>query len=459
MGGTLANAAPRGALRDTAPVPFTVPRRLQRLDPSGLRGWQRQALLLFAFILIAAPLVAFRAVNDRPLSIYDEWQFSDRVHQVMEGNIWMSDGEPVSRWGEFARACRGTERLGVPEPGAPCKLPPGLPETPNYAGPDPAPYYVVTGLASDVLLETGIVDNHLVGMRLIGILWAGLSMWCLWLLTRAFGATRAASAVVASTVLLVPAFLQQYIHVTPHALDIPVGAFTALASLKYLRRQWPVWVLPIAALTIVGVKGSNIVIAVAIGITFAAVMVWPDVERRDRIRAFIGGVVLTVSTLVFFAGYSAAIAATRVAEYPPPGQFIKDRLDWDHVIIDSIKFLSTWGEGPLAAPAAWVVLAMAGTAVAVWAGLIPGLSPYVRQLAPGYLIGAAVGAVLLDVMVFVTTDQQFGVHFRYGLAVFPVGLGFAALLLRTRTAVVIAFAALLLYAAMPALLGLDTIAV
>ena len=63
-----------------------------------------------------------------------------------------------------------------------------------------------------------------------------------------------------------------------------------------------------------------------------------------------------------------------------------------------------------------------------------GLPPYVRQLAPGYLLGVGLGAVVLDVMVFLTTGQYFGVHLRYGLALFPLGLAFAALLLRTRTA-------------------------
>lgn len=436
---------------------FTVPARLQRVH-DGLAPWQRHVLLVIAFMIVATPLIAFRAWDDKPLSIYDEWQYSDRVHQVMEGNVWLSDGEPVSRWGEFARACRGTERLGVPEEGVPCSLPPGLPPTPNYAGPDPAPYFIATGFIAEGISDSGLVGNQLVAMRLVGILWAGLSMWCLWLLARAFGAPRAASAVVASTVILIPAFLQQYIHVTPHALDIPVGAFTALAALRYLQRRWPVWMLAVAAVTIVGVKGSNIVIAVVVGMTFAAVILWPEVERRDRIRAFIGGVVLTVTTVALFVAHSAAVTAAAVADYPPPGTFVRESIDWNYVIIDSIKFLSTWGEGPLAAPAAWIVLAMAGTAMAVWAGLVPGLPPHVRQFAPGYLIGAAVGAVLLDIMVFVTTEQQFGVHFRYGLAVFPVGLVFAAMLLRTRTALVIAMLALLLGAALPALLSLDTIA-
>jgi len=54
--------------------------------------------------------------------------------------------------------------------------------------------------------------------------------------------------------------------------------------------------------------------------------------------------------------------------------------------------------------------------------------------------------------------QYSGVQLRYGLAVFPLGLAFASLLLRTRTAVVLALVALVLYAALPALLSLDTVA-
>ncbi|UUZ60007.1 hypothetical protein [Nocardioides sp. B-3] len=423
-----------------------------------LKAWQRQALLLIAFVLVAAPLVGFRAVNDKPLSVYDEWQYADRVHAVTQGHLFMRDGEQVSGWGEVARACRGVERILPP---LACTPDPAISKgTPNYAGPDPAPYFVLTGLAAAVPLKVGIVDNPVIAGRLVGIFWAGLSMWTLWLLARAFGATRPAAAVAASTVLLVPAFLQQYIHMTPHALDIPVGAFTALASLKFLRREWPVWVLPLAALTIVGVKGSNIVIAVAVGIAFAAVVLWPGtIERRDRLRAPVAGAVLMTSTLALFVGHRALISATRVADYDPPGFYAVPGLDWQAVTVDSAKFLSTRGEGMLGAPAVWLVLAMGGTALAVWAGLLRDPAPYVRQFAPGYLLGAAIGAVVPDVMVFATTEQYFAVHLRYGLAVFPLGIAFAALLLRTRTAIVLAFGFLVLYAAMPALLSLDTVAI
>lgn len=431
----------------------TPPARLQQLH-SRLRPWQRQVLLLIAFTIFAAPFVGYKALNDTSLSVYDEWQYSDRVHQVMEGNVWMSDGEPVSRWGEYARVCRGTERLSEP---APCTLPPEIPETPNYAGVDPPFYFVATGFVADGIHSSGLVDNALNSARLVGILWAGLSMWCLWLLARAFGANRAASALAASTIVLVPGFLQQYSFITPHALDIPVGAFTALAALKYLRREWPVWLLPLAGFAIAAVKASNIVVAVAVGLTFAAVVIWPGTERRDRIRALIGGAVLTVSTLVCLVGMSAAVAARSVAEYAPPGQFIKDSLAWDYVVLDGARFITTWGEGPLALPGSWLVMAMCGTALVVWAGLVPDVAPFIRQFAPGYLLGAVIGAILLDVIVFVTTEQQFGVHLRYGLAVFPLGIAFATMLLRTRTAIITAALFLAVYAAMPALFSLDSL--
>lgn len=430
----------------------TPPARLQQLH-SRLAPWQRQVLLLIAFTIFAAPFVGYKALNDTSLSVYDEWQYSDRVHQVMEGNVWMSDGEPVSRWGEYARVCRGTARLSPP---APCTLPPEIPETPNYAGVDPPFYFVATGFVADGLHSSGVVDNALNSARLVGILWAGLSMWCLWLLARAFGANRAAAALAASTVVLVPGFLQQYSFITPHALDIPVGAFTALAALKYLRREWPVWILPLAGVAIAGVKASNIVVAVAVGITFAAVVIWPGTDRRDRIRALIGGAVLTVSTLVCLVGMSAAVAAAAVAEYDPPGQFIKESLDWDYVFLDGARFITNWGELPLALPGALLVIVMCGMALNVWAGLVA-VPPFIRQFAPGYLLGAVIGAMLLDVIVFVTTKQQFGVHLRYGLAVFPLGIAFATMWLRSRTAIVIAAVFLAVYAAMPALFALDTI--
>ena len=52
---------------------FTLPGRLQRLDENlhqRLAPWQRQALLLIAFVLLAAPIVGFQARNDRQLGVY-----------------------------------------------------------------------------------------------------------------------------------------------------------------------------------------------------------------------------------------------------------------------------------------------------------------------------------------------------------------------------------------------------
>ena len=122
--------------------------------------------------------------------------------------------------------------------------------------------------------------------RLVGMLWAAVSMWSIFLLSRAMGAARAASLVASSTVLLVPALQQQYTFVTPHALDIPVGAFAALATLRFLRREWPWWTLVLAGLGVAGVKGSNVVVVVGLGIALLAVIAWPGThDRAVRLRA------------------------------------------------------------------------------------------------------------------------------------------------------------------------------
>lgn len=421
-------------------------------------AWQRHLLLLFVFAIIAAPLVAHQAVNNRELSVFDEWQYAERVHQVATGDAWMRNGEVIGPWAQGTRACRGITRVVGPQPD-PCwgKEPVFIA---NSAAADPPIYFWVTGAVAGVALKTGLTDNAVTTGRLVGIGWAALSMWALFLLSRALGANRVGSLVVASTVLLVPAFLQQYTFITPHALDIPVGAFAALATLRFMRREWPWWTLVLAGLGIAGVKGSNVVVVVGLGIALLAMIVWPNatIDRAARIRAFVAGTVLSVSTVVLTVLWQVIVSATQVLEPPPPGNYAVERLDPQALAIDSIRFLSSFGEGPLGLPSVWLLMAINGTALAVWAGLSQGHGPFVRQLAPGYLLGCALGALVLDVMVFVTTDQYIGIHLRYGLALFPLGLAFMALLLRTRTSQVIAFVALLAYAAAPALLGMDSIA-
>lgn len=434
-----------------------------------MRGWRAHALLLLMFALLATPLIAHEATHNRELSIFDEWQYAERVHQVATGDVWMRNGEVIGPWAQGTRACRGIIRVVPPQP-VPCfGNEPVL--IANSAASDPPPYFVATGAVTGVLLATGITDNAVTTGRLVGILWAALSMWSLFLLFRAVGATRAGSLVVALTPLLVPAFLQQYTFITPHALDIPVGAFAALATLRFLRAEWPWWTLVLAGLGVAGVKGSNIAVVVGLGIALLAVIVWPRLRTAGaasdgeqplgaavRLRALVAGVVLAGSTVAFTIAWMLVVKATQLVEPPPPGDYAVDSLAPAALVTDSIRFLSLLGEGPLLAPGLWFLMAMSGSALAIWTGLARPQLPFVRQLAPGFLLGAALAPIVLNLMVFVTTGQYIGIQFRYGLALFPLGLAFAALLLRSRTSVVVALAALLLYAASPALAGLDSIA-
>lgn len=454
---TTAPLGPSPTLGHTPRV--TIRTRLAALAEraEGVRGWRAHALLLLVFVILAAPFVANQAVQNRELSIFDEWQYSERVYQVSQGDLFMRNGEVFTEWAQDTRTCRGIIRLGPAAP-APCRD--GEPfVAANSAAADPPFYFVATGAVAGVLLKTGLLENPVLAGRLVGTLWAALSMWSLFLLARAVGAGRVASFVVSTCVLMVPALLQQYTFITPHALDIPVGAFAALATLKFLRREWPWWALVLAGLGVAGVKGSNIVIVVGLGGALLAVIAWPKIfDRATRLRALVGGVALGGSTLAFTVLWMLIVDWTQVADPPPPGDYLVDSLPLSTVLVDSIRFLGAFGEGQLVIASVWLMFAMAGTAMAVWSGLAGEQSTFVRQLAPGYLLGASLGAAVLDVMVFLTSDQYIGIHFRYGLAVWPLGLAFAALLLRTRTALVLASACLVLYAISPWLVGADSIA-
>lgn len=423
-----------------------------------LARWQKHLLMVVAFAIAASPLVTYEAAHNNELSVFDEWQYAERVHQVTQGDLFMRNGEVIGPWAQGTRACRGIIRVVGPQPDPCWGKEPVL--IANSAASDPPPYFVATGAIAAALMATGVTENAVLAGRMAGIVWAALSMWSLFLLSRAMGATRAASLVVSFTPLLVPAFLQQYTFITPHALDIPVGAFAALATLRFMRKEWPWWTLVLAGLGVAGVKGSNIVIVVGLGVALLTAITWPNatIDRAARIRALVAGTVLSISTVALTALWQFLVKATQVAEPPPPGNYLIDRLDPQVLAIDSFRFLSTFGEGALLMPGVWLLIAINGSAIAIWAGLARDQQPFVRQLAPGYLLGCALGALVLDFMVFFLTDQYIGIHIRYGLALFPLGLAFFALLLRTRTSLVIAFAALLLYAYAPTMLGLDSIA-
>jgi hypothetical protein len=71
-------------------------------------------------------------------------------------------------------------------------------------------------------------------------------------------------------------------------------------------------------------------------------------------------------------------------------------------------------------------------------------------MAAGYVLGAIVSPIVLVVLVFVSSDQYVPIQYRYGLALWPLGLAFAAwLLLRTRTALVVSWLLLAAYLVLP----------
>jgi hypothetical protein len=422
-----------------------------------LSGWRAHVLLVVAFCVLAAPLIGWKAVHNRQLSVFDEWQYADRVHQASTGDFTIRDGEKISPWGHQQLTCRGIVRV---VPGHPARCDEKHPEAPNpnSAAADPPTYFWVTGVATRAVLTTGLTDDVITTARLVGIGWAALAMWTLFVLARTVGANRPASLLVASTQVLVPVFAQQYTYLTPHALDVPVGAFAVMAALQWMRGRWSWWPLVVAGILAALTKGTNITIVVALGIFLLAVLVWPGVFDRDRRRrAVLGGLALGGSAVVSTVLWTVVVDATRLAVYDPPGDYIVDSLDPAAVAVDAIRFMAPFGDGGMLFFGTLMMSAMTGTALVVWSGLLR-RRPLLRPLAAGYVLGAMVSPIVLTLLVFFTSDQYIGMQLRYGLALWPLGLAFVALLLRTRTALVLAGLVLAGYWAMPFVWNLDGIA-
>ena len=413
------------------------------------RPWQRRLLLMVAFAVVALPLVATKAVQHRQLSPFDEWQYADRVHQVMEGDLVIRDGEEISPWGQRLLTCRGIETIVPP---ADCRPEPKVRHTTNSAASDPPTYFWATGAVAEAATLTGVVDNPVTAGRLVGVLWAALGMWSVWVLSRAVGATRAASATASIAVTTVPVFLMQYHYMTPHALDVPVGAFVALATLRFLRREWAWWTLVVGGFLVAFVKGTNLTVAVAMCLAMLVLALWPSdhFPRQLRMRALVGSLVLGVSSVALTGVWLVIVGAMRFAEVAPPGDYAATTLDPALLMLDSTRFVGpVVGHGTVLL-GTMLMAALTGSALAVWGGSGHRKAPLLRPVAAGYVLGAVVSPIVLVVLVFVSSDQYVPIQYRYGLALWPLGLALAAwLLLRTRTALIVSWLLLAAYVVLP----------
>jgi hypothetical protein len=447
------------ATSDQAPSGDPVPLRPMAVLRRGLStGWRARLALCIAFAVIAAPLIGWKAVHNRQLSVFDEWQYVDRVHQVSTGDFVIRDGQRISAWAHQQLTCRGIVRIVEPQPKR-CDNPHKRAPNANSAASDPPTYFWTTGVATRAVLVTGLTDNVVTAARLVGIGWAVLAMLSVYLLARTLGAGRIGSFLAGSTQVLVPVFAQQYTYVTPHALDVPVGALVVIATIRWMRGQWRWWALVLAGALTGLSKGTNITVVVAMGVFLLAVLAWPGTfERAMRVRALRGGLLLGGSAVATTVLWTVVVDLMRKTTYPPPGDYVVDSLDPAALSVDAIRFVTPFGDAGMIFFGTFLMSAMTGAALVRWAGLSDG-GPLLRPLAAGYVVGAILAPLVLAFLVFVTTDQYIGTQLRYGLALWPLGLAFAALLLRTRTAVVIAGVFLIAYWAMPFVWNLDGITV
>lgn len=401
----------------------------------GRSRWQRWLLLYLVFTVVAAPFLVLRIMDNTRLGLWDEWQYVDTIHSVSHGDLFLRGGEPLSGWAWQLKACRGIEVVAPPDPVV-CRS-----EQPaayvNSASIDPPSYFLVTAVGARAITAVGLTDDLLLASRLVGIAWAGLAMTVLFALARMLGSSRAAATLAAGTVITVPLFAQQYYYVTPHATDIVVGCLAAIMALRWYRREWGWWVLPVIALGAVGFKLSNITAVALIGLYLLALACWPTATRQDRLRTLGGGVLLAVSTaalasLWLLIQHQTVLPRARLTAPPAPTP-----LDPRNLIANSTVFISNWGLAELLPWSGILIAAMLGTALVVWSGLTTAAIPE-RALAAGYVLASILGPTLLVIMIHVSTTTYVPTEVRYGMALFPIGIALASGLLRTRFALIAA---------------------
>jgi len=291
---TASGPAPAPDARDTQD-------RLRRIGLTAARA----LILLFITCTATAGVVIYQVHHTRALSPVDEATYVDYLAKVGDGHFIISRGEIFGDYAANAVACRGIGNIIPPRPTA-CNRPDPRPFKPaNSANIDPPTYYVITDGVARTLIAVGVTDDLVNAGRLAGIFWGGTGLAALFLLCTLLGAPKISSALVCGAALATTGFWTRWSQITPHASDLLVGALAAIATLMWLQRRAPLWLLLLVGAVPVFVKASNVTIIATMVIFLLALALWP---QRSWSRAGEEGVsrIRTRRELIMGAGLIVA---------------------------------------------------------------------------------------------------------------------------------------------------------
>ncbi|MDR6904648.1 hypothetical protein J2X63_000334 [Agromyces sp. 3263] len=424
----------------------------------GGRAWVTRVLPP-ALLVIASLLVGIVHVpQHESLSPIDEYVYVDYFDKVFDQGV-VRHGEEV---GDFARqelGCRGL-RILLPVPDDRCTTAESILSDDSrfpMAGMTSADiytplYFAVTRAFAQPLLWTGVVDSPTQAGRLVGTLWLAAAALLFFFALRRLRLGPWSSAGIT---LLIVGSLPAYWYTTYLSTDAPTllaGALMLFLGIRFVQGDQSGWWLVAAAPIVIWLKFQNFAAIGAVAISLALLAVytslasprggrWRSLRTDRRLLVAIGMVVAALLAQVIWV-----IIREQLSLGVSPEQNTEQALTVDGLLGLVFKYVSSSGLG-VGAPSGTAIVASwisQWVAVAGVLGLAAVARPGTRTsaLAYGTLLMALVVGPLLALSIIASTGEYFALPERYGLSLYPIFIGCAAVLVRRRRSSTVVLAGL-----------------
>jgi hypothetical protein len=300
----------------------------------GRRDW----LAVGALFLCSLVLVGLHVRTYTTLSPIDELQHIDYV--IKAGDFEPPHVNDLVGFDAMAEAaCRSVDAPGYIGPR--CGLDVYDPEdfqengVNTSAGQFPF-YYTATGVASRVIVATGLLESKVTAARMVGALWAGAAWSVIWYVLALLRVPRMRRVVALAALIATPLTLFHSATVNADALLMFTGALAVVATLKFEARRLNGWLLLAAYAALYFAEPTNIlVITPCVAYLAVRVTLRSDASAIRRALPLLALPMVLVFRLriarevhrFFFPASPRTNRATMFADNAAP-----DGVNWDSVI-------------------------------------------------------------------------------------------------------------------------------
>ncbi len=228
---------------------------------SGIWG-RTDWLAIGALFLCSLALVGLHVKSYTMLSPIDELQHIDYV--IKAGDFEPPRVNDLVGFDAMAEAaCRSVDAPGYIGPQ--CGLDVYDPEDFQENGVNTAAgqfpfYYTATGVASRMIVATGVLESQVAAARMVGALWAGGAWSVMWYILALLRVPRLRRVVALGALIATPLTLFHSATVNADAVLMFTGALAVLATLKFEARRLNGWLLLTVFVALYFVEPTNILV-------------------------------------------------------------------------------------------------------------------------------------------------------------------------------------------------------